>query len=239
MVKNKEIIFDSIASVYDDWYKTPLGRFADIVESNLIFKHLPSLQGKNLLDLGCGTGLYSIRALEKGAIVTGIDISEKMLSLAQEKVKTLSLQINFVLGDMEHLPFNNDSFDVVLSVTSLEFSKNPEMVLREILRVLKKGGKTVIGVLSASSLWAKKRKEKAKTTDSVYLYAHFFKPEELKTLLTKAGFKSVIIESSLFIPPNDSARLPKFAHLREYFGKIFTPLNGAFLVGVGEKGSTD
>ena len=84
MAENKKIIFDDIACIYDDWYKTPLGRFADNVENNLIFKYLPDLKGKNLLDVGCGTGLYSIRAYSRGATVTGLDISENMLNIDKE-----------------------------------------------------------------------------------------------------------------------------------------------------------
>lgn len=235
MAENKKVNFNDIAYIYDDWYKTQLGRFADNVENNLIFKYLKDLKGKNLLDVGCGTGLYSIMAYSRGATVIGLDISENMLNIAREKTKLLSLPINFVLGDMDNMPFNDNTFNAVISVTALEFSKNHKNSLKEILRVLKPGCKAVIGVLSESSLWSKKRKEKAQSQKSAYFYAHFFEPKELKRLLIEAGFKSVIIDSSLFLPPNDSSMLPRFAYLREYSGRIFTPLNGAFIVGVGRK----
>lgn len=235
MTENKKIIFDDIANIYDDWYKTPLGRFADIVENNLIFKYLPDLKGKNLLDVGCGTGLYSIRAYSRGATVTGLDISENMLNIAREKAKLSSAPINFILGDMDNMPFNDNLFDAVISITAFEFSKNPKNTLKEILRVLKPGCKAVIGVLSEHSLWSKKRGEQAESPYNIYFFAHFFEPKELKRLLIDAGFKSIIIDSSLFLPPNNSSMLPRFAYLREYSGRIFTPLNGAFIVGVGRK----
>jgi len=235
MVERKEALFDKLATVYDDWYKTPLGSFADKVEGDLIFKHLKEISKKKLLDVGCGTGLYSMRASIAGANVSGIDISEKMLEIAEKKAKMLSLPINFTYGDMENLPFAENTFDIVLSVTALEFSKNPLKALKEIHKVLKPKGKAVIGVLSAISIWAKKRKEKAKKTNSVYVYTHFFKPQELSSLMAKAGFRSIVAESSLFVPPNDEAKLPKFAYLQEFLGKFFTPLRGAFLAVTGGK----
>ena len=235
MVEIKKAIFDDIANFYDDWYKTPLGNFADTVENNLIFKYLPELNGKKLLDVGCGTGHYSIRAYSRGATVTGMDFSEKMLYIAKEKAKLLSIPLNFILGDMDNIPFNDNTFDVVISVTSLEFSKNPKNPLKEFLRVLKPGCKAVIGVLSKTSLWSKKRIKQAYSPDNIYFYAHFFEPKELKNLLIEAGFKSVIIDSSLFLPPNDNYTLPKFVFLREFLGRYFTPLKGAFIVGVGRK----
>lgn len=231
----REEIFDRVANFYDDWYKTPLGKFADKVENSLIFKYLGYLKGLNLLDVGCGTGLYSLRACMAGAKVVGIDVSKKMLEIAKEKAKRLSLPINFIEGDMENLSFLNNSFDVVLSVTALEFSEDPVKAVKEFFRVLKPGGKVVIGVLSSQSKWAKKRRQEAQKTDSLYYYAHFFETRELKELLLFVGFKSIKIRTSLFISPNNETKVSRFANLTENFFSLFTPLNGAFIVGNGIK----
>jgi hypothetical protein len=54
-------------------------------------------------------------------------------------------------------------------------------------------------------------------------------------LLTETEYKSVIIDSALFLPPNDSSILPKLSYLKEFAVRIFTPLKGAFIVGAGRK----
>lgn len=230
-----EAVFDKIADFYDEWYKTPLGEFADKVESRLIFKHLGKIAGLDILDVGCGTGLYSIRCSAKGAKVVGIDSSKEMLKIAKKKAIDKSLKINFIEGNMENIPFSDKTFNIVLSVTSLEFSNNPKKTIKEFFRVLKVGGKLTIGVLSSQSIWGKKRKEKS-NEDNIYSYAHFYDTKELKELLVYGGFHSIKLDSSLFVPPNDKGILCKYAEVKENIYKIFTPLNGAFIVGSGIKG---
>ncbi|MFC1784220.1 class I SAM-dependent DNA methyltransferase [Candidatus Neomarinimicrobiota bacterium] len=73
----------------------------------------------NLLELGCGTGLHAVHLAEKGYCITGVDQSEDMVSLAQERLKTLpnsmSNLINFYIGDIRNYSIN-ETYDVVLSL---------------------------------------------------------------------------------------------------------------------------
>ena len=74
--------FDEIVDRYDNWYQSPLGRFADDVETRLAFDLFKPLKGMKILDAGCGTGNFSIKLAEAGAFVTrnrGVKFSNSSL----------------------------------------------------------------------------------------------------------------------------------------------------------------
>jgi ubiquinone/menaquinone biosynthesis C-methylase UbiE len=96
----------------------------------------------SVLDVACGYGNTAITARMRGAKVTGIDITPKLLALAKEEEKIAGISgINWKEGDAESLPFEDESFDVVLSTFGHIFAPNQELAGREMVRVLKKGGR--------------------------------------------------------------------------------------------------
>jgi ubiquinone/menaquinone biosynthesis C-methylase UbiE len=97
-----------------------------------------------VLDVGCGTGAMGLLFAEMGHQVTGVDLSEEMLTKAREKAHEQKLPIEFRSGDAEHLPFNEGSFDVIVNRHLLWTLPHPEIALREWHRVLKKGGVVLI-----------------------------------------------------------------------------------------------
>jgi len=102
------------------------------------------LQGKYVLDIGCGTGIVSFLAVSReSAKVIGIDISRYMLEQCRRKavIKGYSKeQVDFRQYDAEFLPFDNGSFDIVLSSMMFGLIPNQERVLSEMKRVLKPNG---------------------------------------------------------------------------------------------------
>ena len=94
----------------------------------------------NILDLGCGDGTRLNLIDGRGKTLTGIDIS----NTAIKKAKKLYPKINFISGNIERLPFADGRFDLVYSAFVFEHLDKPEAVIREVLRVLKKGGNLLI-----------------------------------------------------------------------------------------------
>lgn len=96
------------------------------------------------VDLGCGAGLLVLEMARQapGLHVTGIDLSEEMLADARRSTLQAGLQdrVDFRLGNVEEIPFPNQSLDLVISTASLHHWTNPVKVLNEIDRVLKPGG---------------------------------------------------------------------------------------------------
>ncbi|NJE02912.1 class I SAM-dependent methyltransferase [Thermococcus sp. MV11] len=185
--------FDKIAARYDEWYRTKTGRYVDRTEKWLIFSMMETRGGK-ALDLGCGTGNYTLELKKRGFDVIGLDASEGMLRIARSK------GLNCIMGDAYSLPFPDESFDLVLSVTMFEFIHEPERVLAEIHRVLKPGGEVIIGTMNGRSLWFLLKRLKSIFTETAYRYARFYTPGELEGLLRKAGFENVESAGIIFFP---------------------------------------
>lgn len=101
--------------------------------------------GTHVLDVGCGTGLTLALAAERGAVVAGIDITEGLLAVARERLPAADLRV----ADMESLPFENESFDVVLGVNSFQFGGDPIRALAEAARVCRPGGAVAASLFAA------------------------------------------------------------------------------------------
>lgn len=228
--------FDEKAETYDNWYTTPFGAYADELERTLVFRHVGPVQGRTALDVGCGTGLYSIRLSEAGADVTAVDVSRKMLEIAQHKSKDRGQYVWYEQADMQKLPYESNTFDLVVSITALEFVSDPLAGLMEMARVLRPGGKLTVGVLNAESPWADARREQASCEEPVYGNAHFFSSSELRSLFHRTGtFGALTMESCLYTLPTDAVLQNPTASRQEILGRLFRPLTGAFLVGTARK----
>ncbi len=102
---------------------------------------------KDVLDIGCGAGGKSLYYASCGAkMVTGVDIVPKYQEDSKKLAEALQLEdrFRFVLADAAKLPFPDESFDTVIMNDAMEHVAEPEAVLLEVLRVLKKGGKLYI-----------------------------------------------------------------------------------------------
>ncbi|MHB8106954.1 MAG: class I SAM-dependent methyltransferase [Candidatus Cryosericum sp.] len=231
-----DALFDSTADTYDSWYTTPLGAYEDELENALVFRHVGIVRGKTVLDVGCGTGLYSIRLSESGADVTAVDISLKMIEIARHKARDRGQYIWYDEADMAKLPYENRTFDLVVSITALEFATDPLLALMEMARVLRPGGKLIVGVLNNDSPWADARRERAKREASIYGTAHFFSSSDLRLLFHRTGtFGALTMESCIYTLPDEEKFQDRTAARQELVGRMFKPLTGAFLVGTARK----
>ena len=97
-------------------------------------------RGAKVLDVACGTGVVALTAARAGAKVTGLDLTPELIARAKENAAIAKLEIQWHEGDAEELPFGDGTFDVVLSQFGHMFAPRPEVVVREMLRVLRPGG---------------------------------------------------------------------------------------------------
>ena len=96
-----------------------------------------------VLEIGSGMGLHTYSLIKTGAHIIATDISPNSLQIIKKKYKEYSKNLNTEVADMEFLPFENETFDVVCSAGSLSYGDN-QVVMQEIYRVLKPGGKVII-----------------------------------------------------------------------------------------------
>jgi len=106
----------------------------------LLVRHAGIQPGQRVLDVGCGTGVVAITAALRGATVTGLDLTPELLARARENATIAGVAIDWHEGDAEELPFPAESFDAVVSQYGHMFAPRPDVVVAEMLRVLKPGG---------------------------------------------------------------------------------------------------
>jgi SAM-dependent methyltransferase len=97
--------------------------------------------GEDVLDVACGTGNAAIPAAEAGARVVGLDLTPELFARARERAGDAGVEIEWVEGDAEALPFADASFDVVLSTFGCMFTPRHQVAARELARVLRPGGR--------------------------------------------------------------------------------------------------
>ncbi len=96
--------------------------------------------GMKVLDVACGTGNTAIPAARTGADVTGIDIAPNLIDQAIERAKTEGVEATFDVGDAEALPYEDASFDAVITMFGAMFAPRPDVTASELKRVCKPGG---------------------------------------------------------------------------------------------------
>ncbi len=97
--------------------------------------------GERVLDVATGTGWTARRVAARGAAVTGIDLGADLIEAAIAAAAEARLKIDFRVGDAEKLPFEERSFDAVISTCGVMFVRNPEAAAAELARVCRKGGR--------------------------------------------------------------------------------------------------
>ncbi|MCC5809094.1 MAG: class I SAM-dependent methyltransferase [Ectothiorhodospiraceae bacterium] len=124
------------------WEAGDYGRFAGYLEPGALefLGRLPIDRGIRMLDVACGNGQVSIPAARAGASVTGVDIASNLVAQARERAQRDGLDIRFNEGDAEALPYEDHTFDLVVSLIGAMFAPRPDRVAAELVRVCRPGG---------------------------------------------------------------------------------------------------
>jgi ubiquinone/menaquinone biosynthesis C-methylase UbiE len=120
-------------------YERLAARFAPVQDQ--LVSELRIEPGDRVLDLATGTGEVAVRAAARGAVVTGIDVAEPMLVKARRRAEGAGAAIAFDLGDIEYLPYDDASFDVLVSNFGMIFATDHANVAAELARVVRPQGR--------------------------------------------------------------------------------------------------
>jgi ubiquinone/menaquinone biosynthesis C-methylase UbiE len=206
-------LFDEWPEYYDQWFTTPVGKLVKEIEGKLIHELLEPAHGEKILDVGCGTGVFTLDFLARGAQVVGLDISRPMLRYAVKK--TANHPFFTVQGDMLHLPFKDDSFDKSVSITALEFIADAKSAVDELFRVTKPGGYVVVATLNSLSSWAERRQAKTRQGQKHILEGAFYRsPDELLTCSHLKGVAKTAVHFKKNDDPAEAVKIEKSGQSR-------------------------
>ena len=185
---------------YARWRASEIGAITDRLERQLILELVGDVSGCRVLDVGCGDGEFAVELEKRGATVVGIDASAEMIDAAKRRSKLQNADIEFQVATAEHLPFPAGHFDVVTAITILCFVDGAAPVFREIARVLRPGGRLVIGELGKRSTWAAGRRIRAWLGSRLWRRGRFRTASELRGLAEQAGLVVKTVRGAIYYP---------------------------------------
>ena len=179
--------FNTRADRYDEWFERHLPAY--LSELDTVRSLLPG--GGLGIEIGVGTARFAGSL----AIPIGVDISLNMLLLARER------GVKVIMARGEDLPFHDASFDYALMVTLLCFTERPTIIVREAIRILKKEGRLIIGIIDRESFLGMKYRAGNRKSRS-YRRAAFLSPDELVSILLKEGVSIADCRQCIFQEPD-------------------------------------
>lgn len=181
--------FDKLAQEYDAWFDKE-GKLIFFIETQAFKPLLPYLP-KPWLEIGIGSGRFA-QAL---GIETGTDPSANLIKIARKR------GISVFEGRGEHSIFDEQSFGTVFLIATMCFLDSPPGVLKEANRILKPGGRVVLGLVLKESPWGQFYDQKKAEGHRFYKHATFYRSNEVAKLLVQTDFITEKTISTLFQKP--------------------------------------
>jgi SAM-dependent methyltransferase len=125
------------------WMSGDFDKIAQTYEPGAVefIERLAIEPGTRVLDVACGSGNLSLPAARAGARVTGLDIAPNLIETARERARAEGLKMDFDEGDAERLPYDDASFDSIVTMFGAMFAPQPLETAREMVRVCRRGGR--------------------------------------------------------------------------------------------------
>lgn len=171
MKRDIKEIYNMLASEYDEkhFQQNSAAEYVEKKRLDLIYPYLQKLKSLRVLDVACGTGTYLTISEKNGAEVVGCDISKNMSQVCKNK----GIDNSFI-GNYHFLPFQDNTFDLVLCINAIHYSSNPEKVLSDMKRVLTDDGIILFTYFNISNFRGINYVRKMYKKDTPITYEHRF-----------------------------------------------------------------
>ncbi len=189
--------------IFDDWAEE--GKAEGMAKGHspvakIIIDKLSVFENKKVLDLSCGNAWALNYFFEKGiSLGVASDISEKMLKKAKENLSRINKPWLTIKNSVNFLPFKSESFDIIFNMEAFYYYVKPEIVIREIYRVLKKGG---IFLLLVD--FFKENKASMKWLDRIDFFMNPMSKDEYKSFIESENFE--IVDMGQVVSPKIKSR---------------------------------
>ena len=189
---------------YNKWYYTEKGKYISGLEKEVLLRMInppspPFSKGGlgGILDIGCGTGYFTEFLSGFCKNIVGVDTSMDMIKYAIKKHRDSN--IKYLIADAEKLPFKDGGFDISVSITALNFVKNPLSAVSEAVRISRK--KVFLGILNRWSLLYFFKKVKSFFINTSYSDACFYGERDMVNILSSfPQIKGVYKQHTYFLP---------------------------------------
>ena len=189
---------------YNKWYYTEKGKYISGLEKEVLLRMInppspPFSKGGlgGILDIGCGTGYFTEFLSGFCKNIVGVDTSMDMIKYAIKKHRDSN--IKYLIADAEKLPFKDGGFDISVSITALNFVKNPLSAVSEAARISRK--KVFLGILNRWSLLYFFKKVKSFFINTSYSDACFYGERDMVNILSSfPQIKGVYKQHTYFLP---------------------------------------
>lgn len=214
----------SLATEYDKWHTKVFESDPEHTDESspwyqLVLEFLPPVEGKTILEIACGRGGFSRLLGSRGATVCGADFSESAIAIAKERLLRHPLpadHVAYVQADAQDMPFEENSFDIVISCETIEHVPDPRAAVREMHRVCKPGGRlflttpNYLNFMGLYLIYAAVRHPRLRSSqplDECYLFPR------IRHFVTHAGWKIIRTDGTVhqfpFIPRHDPVQFLK------------------------------
>jgi 2-polyprenyl-3-methyl-5-hydroxy-6-metoxy-1,4-benzoquinol methylase len=181
-------------------FSGPIGSLLAEDQERVIAAFLPDLEGRDVIDVGTGTGRGAIALARRGARVTGVDASEQMLEVARRRTQEEGLEIDFRVGDAHRLDFPDASFHAGVSLRVLMHTPDWRLCLGELCRVARE--RVVFdypALLSVAALQAAGRRVAALSGARTEAY-RVFRHGAVRAELARHGFRVASMHRQFVLP---------------------------------------
>jgi ubiquinone/menaquinone biosynthesis C-methylase UbiE len=185
----------------------------------IVLEYLPPVRGKSVLEIACGRGGFSRLLGSLGAEVCGADFSSSAVAIARERLlayPNLAGAVSYVQADAQKMPFDENTFDVVVSCETIEHVPDPAAAVREMYRVCKAGGMlflttpNYLNFMGLYLLYAAVRHPGLKSSQPL---DHRFVFPQIPGFIKQAGWKITRTDGTVhqfpFVPGRDPVQFPK------------------------------
>ncbi len=202
-------------SNYNEWHQHYNKSIVGMTELKMMIWHktvlamlsAENLAGKKILEVGCGNGDFAnYLSINRSADIIATDFSTASIEIAEEKKRNFGAHTStFMVADAQALPFEDNSFDYVISCECLEHVPSPQQMLNEIFRVLKKGGRVILTTENYSNAYAyyipylKMRGRLFDSGSGLQPIEHFFVFWRVRKKFKKAGFSQITLHGKQYV----------------------------------------
>jgi SAM-dependent methyltransferase len=192
---------DEIAEAYEEKRFSRGGRLIDRREKQAVLDALGPVADRQILEIACGTGRFTVMLAERGADIVGLDISAPMLQQGREKALRAGVMdhLEFMRGDAARLPFPDDHFEAVFAIRFFHLADTPEAFLSEMARVAR--DQVVFDTFNAMS-------SRSAYNWLLPMGSRLYDDEEVRDLIADSGLELAGVEHDFILPYGLYRKIP-------------------------------